>query len=464
MDAASQIPSLEYDRGTIVLTALASTTANRLAGLIKWDNRIEAWRAPAYLYASITRNLNQTSTRFLDRVRKPLIPEGNWKAIDLRPYQDAALLAWRAAGGRGLICLPTGAGKTRVALAAAQRSRKASLILVPTRVLLHQWVSAIAEVYSGAIGVFGDGQHELRPITVTTFESGFRNGWSFGQHFDLLIVDEVHHFGDAERDEAIESCPAPFRLGLSATLDGSHVDRLTELVGPKIFEQQVGDLVGSALANFDLTCLHLPLTKAERVAYDAEYRVFRTFFDAFRQSEPKAPWEYFARLARQTEAGRAALAAFRRARLHVALTEQKQLMLCQLLDRHRHNRKLIFTSDSRTAFCIAKQFLVAPITAEIGKRERATLLSAFREGQVKTLVACKVLNEGLDVPEAEVAIVVGGSGATREHIQRVGRVLRRTPEKHAQVYELLAADTLEVGQSRRRGRRLKAHREERHGV
>lgn len=454
--------SLEFDRGTILINGLTSTTAHSLHDLVKWDARTNSWRAPAAAYVHLLSRIRTMHGNPIDHVRQVQTPLAAWSAVGLRQYQESALLAWRAAAGRGIICLPTGAGKTRIALAAAQRSRKSTLCLVPTRVLLHQWIDSIREIYAGEIGVLGDGQHDIKAITVATFESAFRNGWTLGNRFDLLIVDEVHHFGDGERDEALEACSAPFRLGLSATLDDGKLDRLEQLIGPKVFEQRISDLVGTALADFEVSCLHLPLTPAEKHSYKLDYEVFRKFFDVFKKENPGGQWEDFLRTGLKSITGRAAVAAHGRAKRSLALTETKLSMLCQLLNRHAHQRKLIFTTDSATAMTIARQLLIAPITAEIGQRERKSLIEAFRLGTIKTIVSCKVLNEGFDVPEAEIAIILGGSGSSREHIQRIGRVLRPKEGKKAHIYELLAAGTNEVMKSRQNGNKMNERRHEKY--
>ncbi len=462
--AASTTPTvtLEFDRGTIVVDGLTTDLAGQLSELVSWDQRTNVWRAPAHSYAVLAKHLNALFPALRDAVRDPgrQILESDWRPVALRSYQEAALLAWRAAGGRGIVCLPTGAGKTRVAVAAMQRTKRPTLCLVPTRVLMHQWVSAIREFYSGPVGSFGDGTHDIQPITVSTFESAYRAGWWLGNKFDLLVVDEVHHFGDGKRDEALESFTSPFRLGLSATLDNERLGLLKELIGLGVFDQKLEDLVGGALAEFDVACLHLPLTTEERRAYDADYEVFRQFFRAFQDQCPGGSWDIFLRLARQSGPGRAAVNAYHRAKRQMAFTLRKREMLLYLLARHSEQRKLIFTADSATALHVARQYLVAPITADIGRAERAKILEAFRQGTLRTIVSCNVLNEGLDVPAADVAIIVGGTGANREHIQRIGRVLRPAPGKRAQIYELLAADTMEVGQSRRRGRDLAERRHE----
>lgn len=86
--------------------------------------------------------------------------------------------------------------------------------------------------------------------------------------------------------------------------------------------------------------------------------------------------------------------------------------------------------------------------------ERSEALAAFRCGNLGALVSARVLNEGIDVPDADVGIIVGGVSGEREHVQRVGRLLRPAPDKRAMVHELVVADTHEVRKGKERRRAL----------
>jgi superfamily II DNA or RNA helicase len=125
-----------------------------------------------------------------------------------------------------------------------------------------------------------------------------------------------------------------------------------------------------------------------------------------------------------------------------------------LLARHRGQRTLVFVADNDTAYRIARAELVMPLTCDIGRREREDVLARFRAGQLRALVSAQVLNEGLDVPDADVGIVVGGRHGEREHIQRVGRLLRPGVGKRATVYELVVPQSGEARAAERRWGRL----------
>jgi superfamily II DNA or RNA helicase len=238
---------LTFDRGTLLLRDVpAGVDATGICGL-RWDARVSAWRAPAHRYAELSGRLARGKIAASDQVRAVTAPAGAWSPIDLRPYQDEALLAWEMAGRRGTIVLPTGSGKTRVALAAMARSGLATMCLVPTRVLLEQWLDALGRVYRDRVGCFGDGVHELAPISVATHESAYRYMHRIGNRFELLVIDEAHHFGNGIRDEALEMAIAPARLGLTATpvREGPAVDRLQALIGPLVCERSISDLAGT---------------------------------------------------------------------------------------------------------------------------------------------------------------------------------------------------------------------------
>jgi superfamily II DNA or RNA helicase len=355
---------------------------------------------------------------------------------------------------RGILVLPTGSGKTRVALAAIAQVGEPCLCLVPTRVLLEQWVRATRELLGVESGVFGDGERSLRPITIATFESAWRHMDSIGARFGLLVVDEAHHFGTGLRDEALEMCTAPFRLGLTATPPTTAaMGRLSSLLGRVVFELSVADLAGSFLAPFDNLTIYVDLNPTERTEYDQLTSLFREVLSRFRRFHAGAGWDDFVRAAARTDEGRRAMVAFQRTRKLLAFPAAKRLALGQILRGHP-DRTLVFVGDNETAYAVSREHLIMPLTCDVGRKERERALALFSDGRIKALVSAQVLNEGLDVPEAEVGIVVAGQRGEREHVQRIGRLLRPRPGKRAQVYELIVRASREVREANRRRRAI----------
>lgn len=436
---------LLFDHGTLVLAEATDLSRKAMPGLL-WDPRVELYRAPAYRYAELLEALRTLGPPLHDAVRQRSTRVAYpWQVPPLRPYQQAAIVAWQLAEYRGTIVLPTGSGKTLVAAAAMAEAGVRALCLVPTRALLAQWRVELARLYGGPIGCLGDGRQELEDVTVATFESAFRWMSRIGNRFDLLVVDEAHHFGSGVRDEALEMCTAARRLGLSATPpDGAQLARLEDLLGSVVYRLGVSDLAGSFLANFDQVLLRLALTRAERARYLEDQAVFSAVNRRFRAMCPDGSWRDLVAAASQSEEGRAALRAWRRVRQLLGFTRAKAGAVEALLARHRESKVLVFTADNAAAYAIARQQLIMPITCEIGRRERESALLAFREGRLRALVSARVLNEGIDVPDADVAIIVGGTLGEREHVQRVGRLLRPSPGKRALVYELVTLATSEA--------------------
>src|SRR5436190_24142717 len=127
------------------------------------------------------------------------------------------------------------------------RTQLSALCLVPTRVLLDQWLREIRAVYGCAVGCYGDGVRQLAPLTVATFESAYRHMDQLGDRFGLLIVDEVHHFGSGLRDEALEMTVADARLGLTATPvpDAGAEANPAETLGATVLDTGVADPAGA---------------------------------------------------------------------------------------------------------------------------------------------------------------------------------------------------------------------------
>jgi len=226
------------------------------------------------------------------------------------------------------------------------------------------------------------------------------------------------------------------------------------LLGPTVFELCLPDLTGGFLAPLLRITWRLRLDPDERRAYDALVAVYRQALQAFYGNHLASRWEDFIREASRTDEGRRGIAAWRRAARLLAFTRGKREALSVLLARHRQQRTLVFVAHNETAYAVARENLIMPLTCDIGRSEREEVLARFRAGELRALVSAQVLNEGMDVPDADVGIVVAGRLGEREHVQRVGRLLRPAPGKQAVVYELVVPRSSEVRQAERRGARL----------
>src|ERR671925_1724712 len=142
--------------------------------------------------------------------------------------------------------------------------------------------------------------------------------------------------------------------------------------------------------------------------------------------------------------------AHREARAIAFGTAGKLRVLADLLAQHAGTRTLVFTDDNAMVYRISREFLLPAITHKTAVKERHDILQRFRTGEYPVIVTSRVLNEGVDVPEASVAVVLSGTGSQREYVQRLGRILRRGEGKLALLYEVVAEATSEEQLSRRR--------------
>jgi superfamily II DNA or RNA helicase len=252
---------------------------------------------------------------------------------------------------------------------------------------------------------------------------------------------------------AAELCLAPYRLGLTATperADGREAE-LDSLIGPIVYRKDILELSGRYLAEYDVERIGIDLDPDERQEYEEERALYLEFVreQGIRMSSPSG-WNDFIMRSARSESGRRAMRAYRRQR-EIAFASRGKLAYAEhLLERHKTDRVLIFTEDNRTAYALSRRLLIPAITHQTKIRERSEILAAFSSGRYGAVVTSKVLNEGVDVPEANVAVVISGSGSVREHVQRLGRILRQKDGKSALLYELVSRGTGETFTSERR--------------
>ena len=446
---------LSFNRGSLVLEDLPRNLADTLPG-IQWDARIGGFRAPALYYRDIVLELTRLKIRFSDKAKDyeklDLTPK---EIIHPRPYQEEAMNAWLQSKRRGVVVLPTGAGKTLVALMLILKVGRPSLIHVPTIDLMFQWRDVLQRFIKADIGMFGGGSKEIRDITVTTYDSAILKVDQWGNRFGMAVYDECHHLPSDRTSIAAIASIAPFRLGLTATherADGGE-SRLFQCCGPLCFQISITELTGNSLAPYDVVTIPVTMEKQERAQYEEATEIYLQFLRKERIwiSGPNG-WQNFIRKSSRSKAGRNAFKAYLLRKKLSQASVAKEAWVGELLLQHRKDRVLIFTSDNAMAYRLGKHFLLPVLTHQTKPRERERFLKGFHDGSYIALVTSKVLNEGVDVPEANVAIVVSGSGSVREHVQRLGRILRPGPEKKAVLYELVAKDTSETQTNQRRKR------------
>ena len=452
-EAPSEEPVvLRFDEGTLVADGLGRDDPG--SGGFEFDDRIDRYRAEAFAYRRLLGRLLKVGWTVVDEARA--YGDVDLEIVDrFEPYehQSGALQAWLGAEKRGTVVLPTGSGKTYVAQLAMEEVARSTLVVVPTIDLMNQWSGVLEESFGCEVGLLGGGYHEVEDVSVATYDSAAMHMERIGNEFGLLVFDEAHHLPSEFYRQAAEFCIAPFRLGLTATperADGKE-DDLADLVGPIVYRKSIKELSGDVLANYEIETIQVGMTPEDKERYDEARAFYRSFVsdEGIRMGASNG-WVRFLAATNRSERGRRALRAYQIQKQLALVNSAKMERLFDLLETHRDDPLLIFTNDNESVYEISERALVPSITHQTKVKERKEILSRFNEGVYGTIVTSKVLNEGVDVPRARIGVVMSGSGSVREHVQRLGRILRRWEGRGAVLYELVTDDTVETHVSRRR--------------
>lgn len=370
---------------------------------------------------------------------------GSWElAVELRPWQVGALQEWLK-HRRGIVSVATGAGKTIFAERCmieffAQFRTGQVLILVPTIALLDQWFTALTVdlgVDPSTIAVFSGQERSREPgtINLAVLNTARRLAPIVGSSGGpaMLIVDECHRAATPQNSKALTGHYAA-ALGLSATPERAYDEGLETyvepVVGPIIYQypyQQA--LADGVLSPVKMVNVRIDLLTSERERYDRlSARIAREFSQSANRDQD---------VLRNLLIRRASVATNAVMRVPVTV---------RIVDGERQKRCIVFHESVRAANLIAKNLKVrghrvGVYHTGLGPPLRRSNLSLFRRGILDVLVTCRALDEGIDIPEASVAVIASGSASERQRVQRLGRVLRPAYGKtDATIYTLYATD------------------------
>ena len=450
--------TLRFDRGTLLLDDRHGVSLPQHFHLpgARRDGRVGGpLRVPAHHYHLAVRHLVAQGLPFADEARAYAEVAAPTELPAPRPYQDEAIAAWKRHRRRGVVVLPTGTGKSLVAVLAIAETQRSTLIVVPTLDLLHQWHALLAQHFGGsqAVGAVGGGEHDVQDLTVTTYDSAYLHLDRLGNRFGLVVFDEVHHLGGPSYLQAAHMALAPYRLGLTATPDeGQRWGEVEAALGPIVYRRGIQEMAGSYLSDYEAIRITCRLSPEERAAHDAARQTYRDFVSSKGiRLGGRFGWARFLEATNRSREGRAAFAAWREQRRIAMAAPAKLDHLERLLERHRGERMIVFTHGNKLAHEISRRFLVPTITHQTKGPERRAILDGLRDGTLPVVATSRVLNEGVDVPAVGVAVVLSGTATVREHVQRLGRILRKAEGKdRAILYEVVTEGTSEEATSDRR--------------
>lgn len=421
---------------------------------------------------------------------------------NLYDWQEECLDRWFANHGRGMVQAVTGSGKTLLALTAAARLEESLgqklqvKIVVPTSALMRQWHRALKEFLARSceeqemhlsalelqkeIGLRGCGykaepssHYMIYVINSARYElarqilAELRNGETV-----LLIADECHHYGSGQNQLIFEFLPyiEPYRdrffsLGLSATLPSGQTQRyLSSVLGRKIYHYGMTEArFHHTISPWDVYHISLSFQPAEQKAYEELSDQLRILFGKLVKAYPplklSGQEELFEQL--RSLAGSSDSKIAETAVLYMNLSYKRKSLVCLASSRISCVRDLILRLDPKDKIIIFSertrqadelyQLLnthyperTGRYHSKMGELANRNTLERFRTGSVRILITCKAIDEGIDVPDASVGIIMSGTSTQRQRIQRLGRIVRKKDGKSAaSLYYLHIADSSE---------------------
>jgi len=407
-----------------------------------------------------------------------------WKiSIELYRWQKEAKRIWWENGGRGIVKVITGAGKTIFALSlvsdlfnsiAYKDGGLKTIIIVPTSVLLDQWLIEIIEklhVPRERIGVFyGKEKDDLENKVIIIYVVNSARKYlkiHFEQYFkgnDLfLIADECHRYGSKENAKIFEISYS-YTLGLSATPeregDYGFEEVLIPNLGRIIYAYTYSDaLRDNVIPPYRLIRISVTLTFDEELAYNQfTYKINKIIkYLLFKYPELKkaSSYRFIRELNKIKEnTGNELVSTLtillnkRKSIIHLSQAKLKALKWLFKEENLIKDKVLIFHERIEVAEYIFEylrnnKFKVGIYHSEMPLSERMKSISEFKDGKIKILVSCRALDEGFDVPSADTGIIVAGTSSVRQWIQRMGRILRKSEYKDTSKIYVIFADVVE---------------------
>lgn len=402
-----------------------------------------------------------TPRRFVDRTSPP------------RRWQAAALDAWNAADNRGIVEAITGAGKTLVGILAIRDAAAAglrSLVLVPTTPLLIQWEQSLLNSLPGIrVALTGGGRTDhgaadadVVVSTVQTAAGAIPNDGTASAM--LLVADEAHHYA-ARTFRPVVRAPFVRRLGLTATLqrpDGGDLAFLRPALGDIVFELDYERaLHEGVVAPFNMMLVGVSIDVVEQEEYERLANELEGLIARLRPVIGAGPSASASEVHGSivSLAGRGGTGADI-ARTYVHTLDAMRDLLdaspakMEALERlgpeiQASTGTIVFTqtvalAQDATRRLRALGVTTGTLTAEHSNDERRATLERFASGRLRVLIAPQLLDEGIDVPDADLGIVLSASRTRRQMVQRMGRIIRpKSDGRPARFAIIYGADTRE---------------------
>ena len=325
-----------------------------------------------------------------DRKPTPIVIKDK-KKMKLRDYQEKAVevgLKWKS----GSINIPTGGGKTIIAISIIRGLKVKTLVTVPTTTLLYQWKEELEKYLKVDVGIWGDGKKDIKDITIGTYQSIVKDIENINS-FDCLILDEAFIASEDSLLKIAGYSPAVYRFNLGATL------RLRD-----VGDLAVVAIAGDTIANIKVSYLIKEgwLTDCEisfiPVQYDSTYDGYRDFHSMYEQ--------------------------------YIVRNKARNKLICDIAKKEVVKGKIVLVCVTRIEHgeVLSKELDCPFLSGASVQKDRQKMIDRLRKKKEK-LVVSTIFDIGVDIPSLDVVIVAAPTKSAIKTVQRVGRALRLSPNK-----------------------------------
>ncbi|MHA1917413.1 MAG: DEAD/DEAH box helicase [Candidatus Ranarchaeia archaeon] len=428
-----------------------------IRNILFWDKKENFFRTFPFYYNEIIQFSKDNEIELIDEIdRDRSLSFSINEKLNLRPYQNKAIDLWRFNEESGIILMGTGGGKTYLGLEAIKSTKQRTLIIVPTIDLMKQWeekISTLLKIPPKFIGKFGGGEQTIRDITISTYSSANLYVLKFRNYFGLVIYDEVHHLFAPNYRSIAKGLVARSRLGLTATLENDLIilKENRELVGPVVFTINQRELQKKKyVSDYKIERIFVDFSPEEKRKYDELRKSYRAALIKYKiQMRSGSDFQRLILLSGRDPLVRKAVLSHQKARRLAFHNKNKVRKIEDLLVKHKNDKLILFSEYTNTVKELQRVFLLPSLTSETPKEEREKILTLFRKNKITKIATSRVLDEGIDIHDVNIGIIISGSSVKRQTVQRLGRLLRKK-QKPAILYELITRDTSETFAVRRR--------------
>ena len=372
--------------------------------------------------------------------------------IELRDWQVDAYS--KIEKDSGIVVASTGSGKSFLGYKIiADNPNDKTLIVVPTIMLMNQWRDELIRLnITNDISRIGGGHRDM-PATVTIAVINSLQTINLthpNAYFDHVVFDEVHRYAAGESLRVVSFLQSPHKIGMTATLerpDEAHLD-LIRYIGKVVYKMELGSVESNKyVSSFDIEVLKVSLTKEETLDYQASDAIMKMYFGMFNYNlatmiKSTKRFDGYGAKARKTQK------AMQNRRDVIINSVNKRSMVLEIVKCNPDSKIVVFDERQENAEHIydlltSNGYKCSLYHSGQTKKVNKLQIDNYKNDITDILVTVRALDEGMNVPMIDLAIIANGNSQKRQFFQRLGRAIRKVEGKHARLSMIYCNDTHE---------------------